>query len=155
MACYPEPYIGGRQNTSFFMWISVAVRTAQLLGFHKLGSFPCRIPEDPAWPPGPSGLKLEHAKRLWYLTISFDWMFASYTRTALVQPDQCKSCMQMSMVHVGLILFALVSVDSPLPLHCNEADLALYVDIPPRPMNMMTDTSFTEASRQLFSNLFA
>jgi hypothetical protein len=53
--------------TSSFSWLAPAIRGAQLLGLHRLGPDPHRMPaDDPAWPPGRNTHKREIAKRIWF-----------------------------------------------------------------------------------------
>jgi hypothetical protein len=61
------------QPSQLTLWLGGAIRLAQVLGLHLLGSNPETMPpEDPAWPPGRNSLKREMAKRLWAVLVYQD-----------------------------------------------------------------------------------
>jgi hypothetical protein len=73
-------------------WTSVAIRTAQLLGLHILGTNPeIMPPDDPAWPPGKNALKRHVALRLWTMLQHSDWISAPTSRCYQIHPDQCNT----------------------------------------------------------------
>lgn len=52
------------QPSQLVVWLAGAIKIAQVLGLHLLGSNPEVMPvDDPAWPPGRNSMKRESAKR--------------------------------------------------------------------------------------------
>lgn len=78
-------------SSAFYISVSMAVRLAQLLGLHKLGSHPLIMPrDDPAWPQGPCSLRRELAKRIWGFVIGLDWYYCAPKGVAMVTEDSCE-----------------------------------------------------------------
>ncbi|GAA5825755.1 hypothetical protein JCM11251_000359 [Rhodosporidiobolus azoricus] len=111
------------QPSQLAMWLSGAIRLAQVLGLHRLGSNPETMPpDDPAWPPGKNSLKREMAKRLWAVLVYQDWLGAN-PRTR---------CYSISPLHF----------DTDDPSNVNDADLSLSTSaIHPAPSAVLTDSS--------------
>jgi hypothetical protein len=92
-----------------YTWLSPAIRLAQLLGLHRLGNDPSRMPaDDPAFPPGVckgsprapstadrlpqrSAIKRETAKRIWSYLLTSDWLTCTHNGYAQIPPDTCTS----------------------------------------------------------------
>ncbi|GAA5980707.1 hypothetical protein JCM5350_006359 [Sporobolomyces pararoseus] len=93
------------QPSQLVVWLAGAIRLAQVLGLHLLGSNPETMPpEDPAFPPGRSSVKREMAKRLWAVLVYQDWLGAnSRNRCYLISP---------------------VHFDTDDPLNLNDSDLS-------------------------------
>ncbi|GAA5906084.1 hypothetical protein JCM6882_003554 [Rhodosporidiobolus microsporus] len=111
------------QPSQLAMWLSGAIRLAQVLGLHLLGSNPETMPpEDPAWPPGRNSLKREMAKRLWAVLVYQDWLGAnSRTRSYSISP---------------------LHFDTDDPSNVNDADLSPSTSsIHPAPSSVLTDSS--------------
>lgn len=78
----------GGQATRFLSLIAGAVRIAQILGLHQLGSSDESMPpDDLAWPPGKNSMKRQAAIRLWGVLVFIDSMsstvkFRSYVSWA-------------------------------------------------------------------------
>ncbi|GEM07470.1 zn(2)-C6 fungal-type transcription factor [Rhodotorula toruloides] len=105
------------------VWLSAAIRLAQVLKLHQLGSNPDTMPpDDPAFPPGKNSIKREMAKRLWAVLVYQDWLFA--TRVNLyytISPLHC---------------------DTDDPLNVNDADLSpSKTALIPAPSTVLTDSS--------------
>ncbi|BGP31851.1 hypothetical protein JCM10296v2_003628 [Rhodotorula toruloides] len=105
------------------VWLSSAIRLAQVLKLHQLGSNPETMPpDDPAFPPGKNSIKREMAKRLWAVLVYQDWLFA--TRVNLyytISPLHC---------------------DTDDPLNVNDADLSpSKTALTPAPSTVLTDSS--------------
>lgn len=84
----------GLETPSFFIWLGAAMRIAQLLGLHKLGSDPSIMPrdhEDPAWPVQACSLKREMAKRIWHFGASLDQLFATRAGMGSIGLGTCES----------------------------------------------------------------
>lgn len=78
-------------GSSFFVWLSVAIRQCQILGLHRLGSDPSKMPiADPAWPAQPCSLSRNLAQRLWFWTLSQDWMFNNGNQLQQIGPNGCE-----------------------------------------------------------------
>ncbi|GAA5884601.1 hypothetical protein JCM16303_003676, partial [Sporobolomyces ruberrimus] len=93
------------QPSQLVVWLSGAIRLAQVLGLHLLGSNPETMPpEDPAFPPGRSSVKREMAKRLWAVLVYQDWLGA----------NSRNRCYAISPVHF----------DTDDPLNLNDTDLS-------------------------------
>ncbi|GAA5911475.1 uncharacterized protein JCM6883_005771 [Sporobolomyces salmoneus] len=93
------------QPSQLVVWLAGAIRLAQVLGLHLLGSNPETMPpEDPAFPPGRSSVKREMAKRLWAVLVYQDWLGAnSRNRCYLISP---------------------LHFDTDDPLNLNDSDLS-------------------------------
>ncbi|OJJ45899.1 hypothetical protein ASPZODRAFT_133766 [Penicilliopsis zonata CBS 506.65] len=83
----------GRKADMLLTWTALAIRTAQVMGLHVLGSDPERMPpDDPAWPPGKNAVKRHLALRTWTALQWVDWMGASARfRSYMIHPEQCTS----------------------------------------------------------------
>lgn len=84
----------GLETPSFFIWLGAAMRIAQLLGLHKLGSDSNTMPrdhEDPAWPVQPCALKREMGKRIWHFGASLDQLFATRAGMGSIGLGTCES----------------------------------------------------------------
>ena len=91
-AVYINPDHSRDTTASFFILLSTAIRLCQMLNFHRLGSDPHTMPpDDVAFPPGPSSLKREMAKRLLYFCLSFDWMNCLMSGINQLTPENCAS----------------------------------------------------------------
>ena len=94
-SCWDPPELTEAQflsSCAFFSWLAVAARQCQMLGFHKLGEDSNRMPlgEDPAFPPGPSSIKREISKRIWFYILSYDMLNASAAGMRQIPDDSCK-----------------------------------------------------------------
>ncbi|GAA6012945.1 hypothetical protein JCM10207_008390 [Rhodosporidiobolus poonsookiae] len=111
------------QPSQMALWLAGAIRLAQVLGLHLLGSNPETMPpEDPAWPPGRNSLKREMAKRLWAVLVYQDWLGAnSRTRSYQISPHH---------------------FDTDDPLNVNDADLSPSTTaVQSAPSTVLTDSS--------------
>ncbi|KAM0787632.1 hypothetical protein ACM66B_003697 [Microbotryomycetes sp. NB124-2] len=111
------------QPSQLVTWLSVAIRTAQVLGLHQLGSNPeVMPPDDPALPPGKNSLKRETAKRLWAVLVYQDWLGASFkNRSYLISPYH---------------------FDTDDPLNLNDSDLSgIDWKVNPAPTAVLTDST--------------
>jgi hypothetical protein len=82
----------GSEGTSFFVWLSAAIRICQCLGLHKLGNDATVMPvDDPALPSQACCLKRELAKRIWFFCVSHDWMFCTSASMNQIPLNSCKS----------------------------------------------------------------
>ncbi|GAA5945324.1 hypothetical protein JCM3775_007595, partial [Rhodotorula graminis] len=112
-----------RGQPSQLVWLAGAIRLAQVLNLHLLGSNPETMPpEDPAFPPGKNSLKREMAKRLWAVLVYQDWLAAnSKNRCYLISPAHC---------------------DTDDPLNVNDTDLSPSTTaLAPAPSSVLTDSS--------------
>ncbi|GAA5850159.1 hypothetical protein JCM9279_003552 [Rhodotorula babjevae] len=112
-----------RGQPSQLVWLAGAIRLAQVLNLHLLGSNPETMPpEDPAFPPGKNSLKREMAKRLWAVLVYQDWLAAnSKNRCYLISPVHC---------------------DTDDPLNVNDTDLSPSTTaLAPAPSSVLTDSS--------------
>ncbi|GAA6060062.1 hypothetical protein JCM10212_003023 [Sporobolomyces blumeae] len=93
------------QPSQLVVWLAGAIRLAQVLNLHLLGSNPEMMPpEDPAFPPGRNSIKREMAKRLWAVLVYQDWLGAnSRSRCYLISP---------------------MHFDTDDPLNLNDSDLS-------------------------------
>ncbi|KAJ5628499.1 hypothetical protein N7490_010727 [Penicillium lividum] len=82
-----------RKADTMLNWNALAIRTAQLMGLHRLGSNPETMPpDDPAWPPGKNAVKRHMGLRVWMMLQWADWMSASSRfRCYTIHLDQCTS----------------------------------------------------------------
>ncbi|KAJ5805951.1 uncharacterized protein N7503_003553 [Penicillium pulvis] len=82
-----------RKADTMLNWNALAIRTAQLMGLHRLGNNPeIMPPDDPAWPPGKNAVKRHMGLRVWMMLQWADWMSASARfRCYTIQLDQCTS----------------------------------------------------------------
>ncbi|ORY80238.1 hypothetical protein BCR35DRAFT_304422 [Leucosporidium creatinivorum] len=80
----------GGQATRFLSLIAGAVRIAQILGLHQLGSSDeIMPPDDPAWPPGKNSMKRQAAIRLWSTLTFIDCMSSTVRfRSYMIHIDQ-------------------------------------------------------------------
>ncbi|KAK4056814.1 hypothetical protein OIO90_002063 [Microbotryomycetes sp. JL221] len=111
------------QPSQLVTWLAVAIRIAQVLGLHQLGSNPeVTPPDDPALPPGKNSLKRETAKRLWAVLVYQDWLGASFrNRSYLISPRH---------------------YDTDDPLNLNDADLSgIDWKVNPAPTAVLTDST--------------
>ncbi|GAA5861032.1 hypothetical protein JCM8547_008014 [Rhodosporidiobolus lusitaniae] len=111
------------QPAQLALWLAAAIRLAQVLELHRLGSNPETMPpEDPAWPPGRNSLKREMAKRLWAVLVYQDWLGAnSHTRAYMISP---------------------LHFDTDDPSNVNDDDLSpSTTSIQPAPSSVLTDSS--------------
>jgi len=70
---YIQIFSQSGQTGRYLIWFSSAVRVAQRLGLHRLGSNPQVMPvDDPALPPGSNSLKRETAVRLFHHLVNID-----------------------------------------------------------------------------------
>lgn len=89
-ACYRQPYSTRQTNSSFYVWLSIAVRNCQLLGLHRLGSNPQTMPkDDAAWPQPACCLKRELAKRIWSFAQTLDWLYSPLAKISRVSENSC------------------------------------------------------------------
>lgn len=76
------------EGTSFFVWLSAAIRVCQLLGLHRLGKDPNTMPVgDPGLPREKCLMRREIAKRVWAFCLSHDYMFCHSAGMGQIQPD--------------------------------------------------------------------
>ncbi|BGP55261.1 hypothetical protein JCM8202v2_002859 [Rhodotorula sphaerocarpa] len=111
------------QPSQLVVWLAAAIRLAQVLGLHLLGSNPETMPpEDPAFPPGKNSLKREMAKRLWAVLVYQDWLGANArNRCYTISPQHC---------------------DTDDPLNVNDADLSpSTTELTAAPSSVLTDSS--------------
>ncbi|GAA5972560.1 hypothetical protein JCM11641_001900 [Rhodosporidiobolus odoratus] len=107
-------------------WISSAVRCAQRMGLHRLGSNPKTMPpDDPALPPGSNALKRETAVRLFNHLVNIDsWTSDSPSlRCYLLHPSQYNTA-------------------RPLNLNQRELSRTDWRTPAPHPLTVYTDASF-------------
>lgn len=80
----------GGQATRFLSLIAGAVRIAQILGLHQLGtSDESMPPDDPAWPPGKNSMKRQAAIRVWWILTFLDLMSSGIRfRAYMIHVDQ-------------------------------------------------------------------
>ncbi|GAA6038341.1 hypothetical protein JCM8097_003955 [Rhodosporidiobolus ruineniae] len=114
------------QTGRILSWVASAIRVAQRLGLHRLGSNPQTMPpDDPALPPGSNSVKRETAVRLWRHLVNIDsWLSDSPSlRCYLLHPSQ---------------------YNTGLPLNLNFSDLSRtdWRTPAPQPLTVYTDTSF-------------
>ncbi|KAK9447080.1 uncharacterized protein V1518DRAFT_407373 [Limtongia smithiae] len=90
---YFQTSTSGKKAGMMLNWIALAIRTAQLMGLHTLGSdSEIMPPDDPAWPPGKNAIKRHMALRIWMQLQWADWISASGRfRSYVIHPDQCTS----------------------------------------------------------------
>ncbi|KAK4051134.1 hypothetical protein OIV83_002956 [Microbotryomycetes sp. JL201] len=111
------------QPSQLVTWLSVAIRIAQVLGLHQLGSnAEVMPPDDPALPPGKNSHKRETAKRLWAVLVYQDWLGASFkNRSYLISPYH---------------------FDTDDPLNLNDNDLSgIDWKVNPAPTAVLTDST--------------
>ncbi|KAK4702031.1 hypothetical protein P7C70_g4194, partial [Phenoliferia sp. Uapishka_3] len=111
------------QPSQLVVWLAGAIKIAQVLGLHLLGSNSETMPvDDPAWPPGRNSMKRESAKRLWACLLYQDWVGASSKhRTYLIAP---------------------LHFDTDDPSNLNDSDLSsIDFKVTPVPSNVLTDST--------------
>ncbi|GAA5940469.1 hypothetical protein JCM1841_001026 [Sporobolomyces salmonicolor] len=111
------------QPSQLVVWLAGAIRLAQVLNLHLLGSNPETMPpDDPAFPPGRNSLKREMAKRLWAVLVYQDWLGAnSRNRSYLISP---------------------LHFDTDDPLNLNDCDLSpSTTSCQSAPASVLTDSS--------------
>ncbi|GAA5958019.1 hypothetical protein JCM21900_004747 [Sporobolomyces salmonicolor] len=111
------------QPSQLVVWLAGAIRLAQVLNLHLLGSNPETMPpDDPAFPPGRNSLKREMAKRLWAVLVYQDWLGAnSRNRSYLISP---------------------LHFDTDDPLNLNDCDLSpSTTSCQSAPSSVLTDSS--------------
>ncbi|GAA5868804.1 hypothetical protein JCM1840_005125 [Sporobolomyces johnsonii] len=111
------------QPSQLVVWLAGAIRLAQVLNLHLLGSNPETMPpDDPAFPPGRNSLKREMAKRLWAVLVYQDWLGAnSRNRSYLISP---------------------LHFDTDDPLNLNDSDLSpSTTSFQSAPSSVLTDSS--------------
>ncbi|GAA5846110.1 hypothetical protein JCM9279_004791 [Rhodotorula babjevae] len=121
----------GGQASRFLSLMATAIRTAQLLGIHRLTDDPQVMPPaDPAWPPNACSLRRELALRLFGLLSFLDFISASTRlRSYLLDPEQCTT---------------------PPCSNINMDELSITTcDLPNRPRDIYTDSSFEYAKYRL------
>ncbi|TKA56963.1 hypothetical protein B0A53_01364 [Rhodotorula sp. CCFEE 5036] len=127
-------------------YLSNAIRMAQQLKLHRLGSDPTTMPpysEDSeahtGLPPGVSSLKREMALRLMSTLLFLD--YTSIRSKTLLPPhlDDMHLSADDDFESVSAILAN--AVDSALPGNYNDVDLVPEGIVPPRPDHLATDTS--------------
>ncbi|GAA5931501.1 hypothetical protein JCM1841_003556 [Sporobolomyces salmonicolor] len=114
------------QQGRFLGWAASAIRVAQRMGLHRLGSNPQTMPpDDPALPPGTNSLKREMAVRLFHHLVNVDsWLSDSPSfRCYLLHPSQ---------------------YNTARPLNLNFRDLSRtdWRTSTPPPLTVYTDASF-------------
>lgn len=128
---FSNHFSGPELNTTHFaIWLSAALRIAQLKGLHRLGDDPHKMPDDdPAWPSGSNCLKRELGKRLWIRLVLLDWQSSLRTNLSSIHPDD---------------------FDTSLPLNLNDEDLdGTTVEVKPRPPQEITDVTYEVARFEL------
>ncbi|KAK9894355.1 hypothetical protein P389DRAFT_197652 [Cystobasidium minutum MCA 4210] len=119
-----QPAAGPSSAERMLHWLAIAIRSAQMMGLHSLGSDPeVMPPDDPAWPPGKNAFKRQLALRLWANLQWADWMSAtSSARSYSIHPSYCTSVMVANV---------------------NDWELSLTDwKINPHPPNVITSTAF-------------
>ncbi|GAA5853704.1 hypothetical protein JCM8547_007418 [Rhodosporidiobolus lusitaniae] len=114
------------QSGRILNWVSSAIRIAQRLGLHRLGSNPETMPpDDPALPPGSNSLKRETAVRLFHNLVNIDsWLSDSpILRSYLLHPSQYNTA-------------------PPLNLNFRDLSRTDWRTPPPQPLTVFTDASF-------------
>ncbi|KAL8287023.1 hypothetical protein RQP46_004029 [Phenoliferia psychrophenolica] len=113
------------QQGRFLGWAASAIRIAQRMGLHRLGSNPEIMPlDDPALPPGKNSLKREMGVRLFNMLVCIDSLLSDAThRCYLLHPSQ---------------------YNTARPTNLNTADLSrtTWQTIVPHPLSVHTDASF-------------
>ncbi|GAA5995967.1 uncharacterized protein JCM10292_004861 [Rhodotorula paludigena] len=88
------------QQGRFLGWAASAIRVAQRMGLHRLGSNPQTMPpDDPALPPGSNACKRESAIRLWHHLVNIDsWLSDSPCfRCYLLHPSQYNTARPLNL----------------------------------------------------------
>ncbi|GAA5947736.1 hypothetical protein JCM10213_002095 [Rhodosporidiobolus nylandii] len=114
------------QTGRILTWISSAIRVAQRLGLHKLGSDATKMPpDDPALPPGSNSVKRETGVRLWNMLVNIDsWGSDSPAlRSYLLHPSQYTTA-------------------RPLNLNFRDLSRTDWRTPAPQPLTTYTDASF-------------
>ncbi|KAK9893613.1 hypothetical protein P389DRAFT_114074 [Cystobasidium minutum MCA 4210] len=109
-------------NTAFYIWLSSAVRIAQIMKLDRAEEQnDAWLSDDPAFPPGQSGIKQEICRRVWCLLLISDWVFNS---------------------HAGRPSIPLGSFTTLDPMRVNDEDLGRELDYHERPAHELTDVDF-------------
>ncbi|GAA5995049.1 hypothetical protein JCM5350_004225 [Sporobolomyces pararoseus] len=124
---YIQIFSSSGQTGRFSGWFASAVRVAQRLGLHRLGSDPQTMPpDDPALPPGSNSLKREMAVRLFHHLVNVDaFLSDSPSRCYLLHPSQ---------------------YNTARPMNLNLADLSRTEN---RPIEPVPSSVYTDASYQI------
>lgn len=114
------------QQGRFLGWAASAIRVAQRMSLHRLGSDPQTMPpDDPALPPGQNSLKRQMAVRLWHHLVNIDaWLSDSPAfRCYILHPSQYNTA-------------------RPLNLNLSDLSRTEWQTPPAQPLNVYTDASF-------------
>lgn len=114
------------QQGRFLGWAASAIRVAQRMSLHRLGSDPQTMPpDDPALPPGQNSLKRQMAVRLWHHLVNIDaWLSDSPAfRCYILHPSQYNTA-------------------RPLNLNLSDLSRTEWQTPPAHPLNVYTDASF-------------
>ncbi|GAA5988863.1 hypothetical protein JCM10908_006203 [Rhodotorula pacifica] len=114
------------QQGRFLGWAASAIRVAQRMSLHRLGSDPQIMPpDDPALPPGQNSLKRQMAVRLWHHLVNIDaWLSDSPAfRCYILHPSQYNTA-------------------RPLNLNLSDLSRTEWQTPDPLPLNIYTDVSF-------------
>ncbi|GAA5916616.1 uncharacterized protein JCM6883_007137 [Sporobolomyces salmoneus] len=124
---YIQIFSSSGQTGRFMGWFASAVRVAQRLGIHRLGSNPQTMPpDDPALPPGSNSLKREMAARLFHHLVNIDsFLSDSPSRCYLLHPSQ---------------------YNTARPKNVNLSELSRTDN---RPIEEAQSTTYTDASYQI------
>ncbi|ORY84680.1 hypothetical protein BCR35DRAFT_302998, partial [Leucosporidium creatinivorum] len=125
-------------------WVASAIRVAQRMGLHRLGSNPETMPpDDPALPPGKNSLKREMCIRLFHSLVNIDSLLSDSPvfRCYLLHPSQYNTA-------------------RPLNLNFHDLSRTEWRTPQPAPTNVYTDASFeiaqcagAEATRRALDTL--
>ncbi|GAA5885271.1 hypothetical protein JCM16303_005980 [Sporobolomyces ruberrimus] len=125
---YIQIFSSSGQTGRYLGWFAAAVRVAQRMGLHRLGSnTKIMPPDDPALPPGSNSLKREMAVRLFHHLVNIDSFLSDSPscRCYLLHPSQ---------------------YNTARPLNLNLADLSRT---DPRVPDPAPPTVYTDASYQI------
>lgn len=87
---YIQIFSSSGQTGRYLGWFASAVRVAQRLGLHRLGSRDETMPpDDPALPPGSNSLKREMAVRLFHHLVNVDSFLSDSPSRCYVSPIVC------------------------------------------------------------------
>ncbi|KAM0750228.1 hypothetical protein T439DRAFT_326177 [Meredithblackwellia eburnea MCA 4105] len=113
------------QQGRFLGWAASAIRVAQRLGLHRLGTNPETMPpDDPALPPGKNSLKREMGVRLFNMLVCIDSLLSDSThRCYLLHPSQYNTA-------------------RPTNLNWSDFSRTEWRTINPHSMSVHTDASF-------------
>ncbi|CEQ42906.1 SPOSA6832_04777 [Sporobolomyces salmonicolor] len=134
------------QQGRFLGWAASAIRVAQRMGLHRLGSNPQTMPpDDPALPPGTNSLKREMAVRLFHHLVNVDsWLSDSPSFRCY-----CKLPRFAQIPRVRVPTFEGFADNTARPLNLNFRDLSRtdWRTSTPPPLTVYT------AFRQVFENV--